>query len=77
MMFACRRSAGSRRVCLLVRRLAEVRSPAFVVVEGRRQKMFALRRATTASNRPVPGAGAALFLYHRYFSRKKPTRRAT
>jgi len=28
---------------------------------------FAWRRAAAASSRPLPGAGAALFLYHRYF----------
>ena len=30
-----------------------------------------------ASNRPLPGAETALFLYHRYFSGEIPDRRAT
>jgi hypothetical protein len=36
------------------------------------------RRAAIASNRRLPGAGAALLLYHRYFFRVQMTaRRAT
>ena len=31
------------------------------------QNRSLVRRAAAASNRPLPGAGAALFLYHRYF----------
>ena len=43
--------------------------PAAAAVRGwlPESEWFARRRAAAASNRPLPGAGAALFLYHRYF----------
>jgi len=68
----CRHEAGFSSCGLLLRRLAEY--PIGCAASWRQQpgqNDSLWRRAAAASNRPLPGAGAALILYHRYFLAKQ------